>query len=422
GPAELDALSLVWVGHFEDPLQPPQPLPDSAAGSMQKGAKALYPKPPVYSRSSWNADAPQCSSSYCTTTHIAVHHTASSADYSASTWSQAAGNVKSIQAYHMYTNGWCDIGYNYLVSKQGWIFEGRGGGDDVKGAHDGFNCGSMGVAALGYFHTPVNNPTTTALLDAYEELGAWKCDQQGIAPLGSSYYAGYGATMTNVYGHRNVKSTACPGDLLYAKLGEIRSGIAARLAGTPSSGTLKGVLYDASIGTTARLVGTVALSSGTFVKTGSDGYYEFPLPAGSYSFAGTSPGHAIGSDSETVSSGDVWQSLGLWPASTVPTHTSTDVGFNLFNTTFQGDVGSPVWLGYAGSVGLPLAPFAAAGTLWIDLGSAQTLYLGSVPSGGVLSVNLSASGAPAGIILHTQGYVLWQGQARLTNGAAWVGP
>jgi hypothetical protein len=378
-----------------------------------------YPKPQVYDRASWNADPAQCGSSYCNTTHMAIHHTASSADYAASTWSQAAANVKSIQAYHMYTNGWCDIGYNYLVTKEGWLFEGRGGGDNVKAAHDGFNCGSMGVASLGYFHSPVNNPPTAAQLDALEELGAWKCDQQSIDPFGSSWYAGYGGVMDNVYGHRDVKATACPGDLLYPKLGEIKSGIQARLNGTPTSGKLKGVLYDANLGSSVRLVGTVALSDGTFVKTGSDGYYEFDLPAGTYSFAGTAAGHAAGDATETVTSGDVWESLGLWQAS-VPTHVNTSLSSTLFNATFQGDVGSPVWLGYSGFPSVPTAPFGLTGNLWIDLPSAQILYLGNVPAGGTLSVNLTVSGAPIGTMLFTQGYLLWQNQARLTNGAAWI--
>lgn len=411
GPARLKALEAVWIAPGKTLTKPAIAPPAAKAGS--------YPKPFVYSRSSWNADPAQCSSGYCTTTHMAIHHTASSADYAASTWSQAAANVKAIQAYHMYTNGWCDVGYNYLVTKEGWIFEGRGGGDDVKGAHDGFNCGSMGVASLGYFHTPVNNPPTTAQLDALEELGAWKCDQQNIDPLGSSWYAGYGGVKENIYGHRDVKSTACPGDLLYAKLGEIRSGINARLSGTPTSGTLKGVLYDANLGTTHRLVGTVALSNGSFVKTASDGYFEFPLPAGTYQFAGTAAGHNAADATETVTSGDVWESLGLWQAS-VPAHTNTSLSSSLFNATFSGDVGSPVWLGYSGLPGIPTAPFGLAGSLWVDLPTSQVLYLGTIPGSGTLSVNLTVSGAPLGTTLFTQGYLLSGGQARLTNGAAWI--
>ena len=425
GPAAPEALTVVWLGAFAEPVEPPRPLPPGGgepAGGSKSGAEAPYPEPAVYARASWGAAAPSCSSPYCTTTHLAVHHTASSSDYAASTWGQAAANVKAVQTYHMVTNGWCDIGYNYLVTRQGWIFEGRAGGDDVKGAHDGFNCGSMGVSAMGYFHTPVNNPTTPALLDALAELGAWKFDQQGITPFGSSWYAGYGGTMTNVYGHRDVKATACPGDLLYAQLGTLRQGIADRLAGTPAGGTLKGVLYDASVGTSKRVQGTVALADGTFVHTGTDGYYEFPLSAGTYSFGGTAPGHAPGAATETVASGDVWESVGLWPSSSVPAHTDTDVGVNLFNATFQGDPGSPVWLAYSGAPGLPLTPFAGAGTLWVDLPSAQVLFLGSVPASGTLSVNLSVSGAPAGMTLHTQAYLLWQGQARVTNGSAWIAP
>lgn len=412
-------LSLVWIDAFDDPVRPDAPAGDAGASDAPK---ALYPKPPVYARSTWAADAPQCGASYCTTTHMGVHHTASSADYAASTWSQAAANVKAIQAYHMYTNGWCDIGYNYLVTKQGWIFEGRAGGDDVNGAHDGYNCGALGVAALGYFHRPVNNAPTTALGDALAELGAWKFDQQNIAPFGSAWYAGYGGTMTNVYGHRDVKATACPGDLLYGGLDALRAGIASRLAGTPGSGTLKGVLFDASVGTSKRVQGTVALASGAFVKTGSDGYFEFALPAGSYAFAGTAPGHTLAAASETVTSGDVWESVGLWPAANVPGHADTDVGFNLFNAAFQGDPGSPVYLAYSGQPGLPLVNYGAAGTLWVDLGGAQVLYLGNVPSSGTLSLNLNASGVPAGTTIHTQGYLWWQGQPRVTNGAAWQAP
>ena len=411
GPAQVRSLDFVWIAPGP-PAKQPIHLPPSL------GLAAGYPKPAVSGRSSWGADSPQCSSSYCTTTHMGIHHTASSADYAASTWSQAAANVKSIQSYHIYTNGWCDIGYNYLVAKQGWIFEGRAGGDDVKGAHDGFNCGSMGVASLGYFHTPVNNPATAAQLGAIEELGAWKFDQGGVDPLGSSWYAGLGAVEQNVYGHRDVKATACPGDLLYAKLGELRSGIQSRLQQTPLAGILKGILYDAHLGLGARLVGTVALASGEFVKTGSDGYFEFPLAAGTYGFSATAPGHHVRSATETVTSGDVWESIGLFPGS-VPNHANTSTGPESFQATFQGNVGSPVFLGYATTPAVPTALFGTGGQLWINPQSAQILALGTVPASGALTVNLVATGVPVGTIIHTQGYLAWQGAARLTNGAAW---
>jgi N-acetylmuramoyl-L-alanine amidase-like protein len=218
----LDQLSVIWVPSFANSNMPPRSKSESTTG---------YPKPLVYDRASWAADPPQCTSGYCNTSHIALHHTASASEYQSPDWANSAANVKATQAYHMYTRGWCDIGYNYLIDVHGYIFEGRAGGDDVRGAHDSYNCGSMGVAMMGYFHTPYNQTLNQAMRDAYCELAAWKCDQQNIDPLGSSHYAGYGSNMINLYGHRDVKSTACPGDLAYAELPALRQAVADKLNG-----------------------------------------------------------------------------------------------------------------------------------------------------------------------------------------------
>ncbi|QDU68101.1 N-acetylmuramoyl-L-alanine amidase [Engelhardtia mirabilis] len=415
GPTTLSGLTVVWIGPGATPLQP-TPLPVAAG--------AGYPKPFIYDRASWGALAPQCGVSYCNTTHVALHHSASSADFQASTWSQAAANVQSIQAYHMFTNGWCDVGYNYLISKQGWIFEGRAGGDDVKGAHDGKNCGSMGVCVMGYFHPPVNNAPTAALLEAFGELAAWKCDQQGIDPTGSAFYAGLGAVEQTLYGHRDVSATACPGDSLYAELPALRADVDGKLSGgVGTSGTLKGVLYDATLGIGARIAGgTVALSDGTFTTSASDGYWEFPLPAGTYPVAATAPGYRVAHSSETVTGGDVWESLGLVPSPGSPTLVVTPLAGSSFASSTGASPSSAVWLGYAGVPGIPPVPFGAAGDLWPHLATLQTVYLGSVGGSGVLNVNLQVSGAPSGLTLHLQCYVLTAGQARLTNGAAWQAP
>ncbi|MFG0330455.1 MAG: N-acetylmuramoyl-L-alanine amidase [Phycisphaerales bacterium] len=225
GPIEVESLAVVWL-RDSGPSAPEVVVADRA-----RIDPANYPKPPVSSRAQWGADPPICGYSYCATTHIGVHHTAGASEYWSTSWGQCAANVRAIQDYHMYSRGWCDIGYNYLVCVHGDIWEGRGGGDDVRGAHDGYNCGSMGVSFMGYFHYPYNQTLNAAMIDAIAELGAWKCDQQGIDPHGSGWYQGYGGVMSNLYGHRNVSSTACPGDLAYSELGSIRDEIAQRLAG-----------------------------------------------------------------------------------------------------------------------------------------------------------------------------------------------
>lgn len=214
---QITQLSIVWIGATL------QAQPISPAASTLK--------PPVFSRVSWGANPASCNPSYCTTTHVAMHHTASASEYTSQSWAECAANVKASQVYHMVTRGWCDIGYNYLICPHGDIFEGRGGGDDVRGAHDGYNCGSMGVSMMGYFHTPHNQTLTSAMQDAFVDLAAWKCDQQGIDPLGTSWYAGYGANQSNLYGHRDVSATACPGDFAFAELPQLRQRVEQKIQG-----------------------------------------------------------------------------------------------------------------------------------------------------------------------------------------------
>ena len=77
--------------------------------------------------------------------------------------------IRSIYTYHVRSNGWNDIGYNFLVDAYGRVFEGRAGGIDqpVIGAHTlGFNTGSVGIAVIG---NGAAAPLTAAARDALDE-------------------------------------------------------------------------------------------------------------------------------------------------------------------------------------------------------------------------------------------------------------
>jgi len=66
--------------------------------------------------------------------------------------------IKNIFKFHSLDKGWGDIGYNYIIDRQGRIFEGRYGGNGTRGAHlydnktcRNFNVGSIGIVILGNY-------------------------------------------------------------------------------------------------------------------------------------------------------------------------------------------------------------------------------------------------------------------------------
>jgi uncharacterized protein with LGFP repeats len=197
-------------------------------------AHAASAMPPVYSRAQWGADEsirswdPQYPSTLKAAT---IHHTADRNNYTAD---EVPAMMRSIYAYHTLTRGWGDIGYNVIVDRFGRMFEGRYGGlaSTVIGAHaGGFNTFTFGVSMLGNYDTV---PVPQATVDAVANFVAWKFGLYGIDPRGTTvltsggggtakYAAGVHVTLPTVFGHRDVGSTACPGQYGYARLGEIRN-------------------------------------------------------------------------------------------------------------------------------------------------------------------------------------------------------
>ena len=144
-------------------------------------------------------------------THMIVHHSAG--PNNSSNWGAA---VLAIWNLHKNTNGWDDIGYNWLIDPNGVIYEGRGGGNNVRGAHFcGKNSGTMGICFLGNFETATPTPEALASLEA---LLAWKSCDSGLDPKGSAFHASSGLTIPTISGHRDGCNTLCPGANLYPML------------------------------------------------------------------------------------------------------------------------------------------------------------------------------------------------------------
>jgi N-acetylmuramoyl-L-alanine amidase-like protein len=190
----------------------------------------LAGSPTIVPRSGWLADESirRAPPQYASAIRMAyVHHTATANTY---TREQAPAAVRAIQLYHVRGNGWNDIGYNALVDRFGTVYEGRYGGleRNVVGAHAlGFNTGSFGVAVLGDFE---RTEPPQAALDSLTRLLAWRLDLAHVDPLSTlnaissgneRFPSGIPVFLRAVSGHRDTGATACPGERLYAVLGEI---------------------------------------------------------------------------------------------------------------------------------------------------------------------------------------------------------
>jgi hypothetical protein len=152
---------------------------------------------------------------------ILVHHTATPnvTDYSQGA---AFALARSIQNFHMDTRGWLDTGQHFTISRGGDVMEGRHrslevlriGQRQVEGAHcTGQNIVSVGIENEG---TYIDTDPTDALWTSLRTTCAYICSQYGIAP-------------TELYGHRDFKNTACPGDRLYGMLPRLRREVAGLL-------------------------------------------------------------------------------------------------------------------------------------------------------------------------------------------------
>ncbi|MGH3442717.1 MAG: S-layer homology domain-containing protein [Nitriliruptorales bacterium] len=201
-------------------------------------AQAAPSAPNVLPRSAWDPNGqcrPRSAPSHSRDVRFAVvHHTAGSLDYSPQ---EADDRVLADCLYHVRSRGWNDLGYNFVIDKYGRTYEGRAGGttEAVTGGHAlGFNGASTGVVLLGTFST-VDPPEVAR--HALRDLLAWKLDLHHVDPNGTTteisgantgvYRDGQIVTFPTIVGHRDLRSTSCPGDAAYGFLPWLRQSVAA---------------------------------------------------------------------------------------------------------------------------------------------------------------------------------------------------
>jgi hypothetical protein len=251
-------------------------LPDARkARSRARASRARQVAPggpSIIPRADWGAAScpPRAAASYGEVHLAFVHHTVTANGYAPE---DSAGIVLGICRYHRNSNGWNDVGYNFLVDQYGQIFEGRAGGVDqaVVGAQaQGYNSTSTGIAVLGDMSAL---GLSDAALDAVASLIAWKLPLHGAPVEGqvtvtsaggasNRYASGRAVTFERISGHRDGNETACPGEALYAQLEDLRARAAGR-SGPVSRLTLSAAAARVRYPTPAALKGSLRFADGS---------------------------------------------------------------------------------------------------------------------------------------------------------------
>lgn len=220
-----------------------------AETSLQASAAAT---PTIITRAQWGANEGlrRNEPAFNRIAKLVVHHSDTANDDP-----DPAATVRAIQAFHIRSNGWDDIGYNFLIDQQGRIYEGRWArnyadgelhnGEDlnnfgVVGAHAlNVNGGAVGVCLLGTFTSQAPTP---AAIDALTRVFAWKAERHNIEAHGASTFMfgdGKLGSFPNISGHRDTSQTSCPGAGMYGLLPTVRdrvSGLVQLRSITPATG------------------------------------------------------------------------------------------------------------------------------------------------------------------------------------------
>lgn len=198
--------------------------------TAKKNKKALCEKPNTISTSQWRQGLPDPKPGRVTTeiNHCIIHHSAGNTSDTNYT-----NIIRNIYLFHTESNGWDDIGYNYVVAGNGQIYNGRdpqgaGDEDNIQGAHFcAKNSGTMGICLLGNYDVDI---PSTSLIQSVEKLLTWKLYKEHLSAKDSSIHPQNGSKYLATIGqHKDGCTTLCPGKNTTTLITDIRSNVQDKL-------------------------------------------------------------------------------------------------------------------------------------------------------------------------------------------------
>jgi hypothetical protein len=214
------SLMLLATGVFDTRKDEGSAPPSGPADAPDKTTQYRIVPPELHPRAEWEAESfrgspiPLARPTY---TRMTFHH---AAGFGATTLEEGLEQVKRIQDFHQNGRGWSDIGYHFVLDESGRVYQGRPFGNRttpfedgpplVQGAHvGGANTGNIGVCMLGCYHPPASTPSfpcndrmSPSMADSAAVMFAFLSERYSVVP-------------SNLFGHRDLGSTACPGDNNY---------------------------------------------------------------------------------------------------------------------------------------------------------------------------------------------------------------
>lgn len=149
-------------------------------------------------------------------TTIVVHHSGNS------------GETESLQLErkHMVERHFDDVGYHYLITPDGTIYEGRYlgllGAHVVNDQNVSINPGKIGILVMGDFEEQWWDPDDVPTARQLDSLRKLVKTLKGVIP-----------TLQFLGGHRDFKETECPGTVLYKHMADLRADSGLAPPGSP---------------------------------------------------------------------------------------------------------------------------------------------------------------------------------------------